>query len=210
MRSCRETVARLNQEPTMSGRYRSELDGELLALYPAPRLESLTGLYLCEDLRALVPRGGSYVYTNFITSLDGRIALVSPETEQLEVPQRKANPRDWRLFLELAAPADAVIVSGGYLTALANDPTRAGPPFSGEVPPDLIDFREELGLAKQPALVIVTDEIPSGYAKVLERFSDRDVIVATMGDSYFPASVAGDLRIAGAEVLRLAQETVDE
>jgi hypothetical protein len=72
----------------MSGRYRSELDGELLALHPAPRLESLTGLYLCEDLRALVPRGGSYVYTNFITSLDGRIALVSPETEQLEVPQR--------------------------------------------------------------------------------------------------------------------------
>jgi hypothetical protein len=118
----------------MSDQDRSELDSRLQALYPTSGKESLSGLYLCEDLRASVPEAGTYVYTNFITSLDGRIALKSPETGQLEVPQRTANPRDWRLFLNLAAPADAMIVSGAYLTELAKNPTRAGPPFSGEAP----------------------------------------------------------------------------
>jgi hypothetical protein len=71
----------------MNEQDRCELDGRLQALYPALGKESLSGLYLCEDLRGLVPKVGSYVCTNFITSLDGRIALEDPQTGELEVPQ---------------------------------------------------------------------------------------------------------------------------
>jgi riboflavin biosynthesis pyrimidine reductase len=197
------------EEPTMSEQDRRELDGRLRALYPALGKESLSGLYLCENLRDLVPKVGSYVYTNFITSLDGRIALENPQTRQLEVPQHIANPRDWRLFLELAAPADAIMVSGNYLSGLANDPTQAGPPFSDEAPADLIEFREARGLARQPALVVVTDQIPSEVSKALDRLAERRFIVATVGDISIPAATAQDLRTAGAEVLRLGKKSVE-
>jgi len=190
----------------MSAQHLSKLDSGLEVLYPGSGEEPLTGLYLCEDLRASIPRAGTYIYTNFISSLDGRIALESSETGQLEVPQNTTNIRDWRLFLELAAPADAVIVSGSYLNALADDPSSAGPPFSGEAPPDLIEFRQALGLERQPALVVVTRSLKVPV-EALVRLAGRRVILATVIEAPEPA--AEDLRTAGIEVLRLGPKSVD-
>jgi riboflavin biosynthesis pyrimidine reductase len=178
----------------------------LEVLYPEAGTAGLTGLYLCEDLRSRVPGEGSHVYTNFITSLDGRIALERSETGQLAVPRATANARDWRLLLELAAPADALIVSGRYLRQLAEGEAQAWPPFSGEAPPDLVAFREERGLVRHPALVVVTRSLEVPFT-VLERLSDRRLILATVDEADARASAV--LAGAGAEVLRLGAGSVD-
>jgi riboflavin biosynthesis pyrimidine reductase len=179
---------------------------ELEALYPAAGKSGLKGLYLCEDLRSLVPVDGSYVYTNFVASLDGRIAVERPDSGRLAVPGSTANARDWRLLLELAAPADALIVSGRYLRQLAAGEAQAWPPFSGEAPSDLVVFRERQGLVRQPALVVVTRTLDLPVA-ALERLSDRRLILATGHQA--DGKTAAILEGVGAEVLRLGDGDVD-
>lgn len=184
----------------------AEQGRELRELYPGAGRVPLHGLYLCQDLRRRVPAAGAYIYTNFITSLDGRIALVRADTGELGVPQQTANPRDWRLLLELAAPADAIIVSGRYLRQLAAGTAQAWPPFSGEAAADLDAFREAQALPAQPVLVVVSRSLDVPVA-ALPRLAERRVIVATVDEA--PAARLSALRAAGAEVLRLGGADVD-
>ena len=51
---------------------------KLICLYPESGTAPLQGLYLRSDIRARAALS-PLVYTNFITSLDGRIALVRPD-----------------------------------------------------------------------------------------------------------------------------------
>jgi hypothetical protein len=86
----------------------------LLRLYPEPRQEvELRGLYLAHELHR---RGGPhapFVYADFVSSLDGRIAVADL------VPPELIGGNDLRLLLELQAQADCVITHAGYLRALA-------------------------------------------------------------------------------------------
>lgn len=188
-------------EPEGTGR------GGLRMLYPEPAKVPLSGLYLCEDLRALIPDSGSFVYSNFITSLDGRIAISDPDTGRLGVPDQTANPRDWRLLLELAAPADAIVLSGRHVRELGEGTAQAWPPFSAGAPEDLLEFRDRQSLPSQPALIVVTRSLALP-ARVLEQLAvARRVIVATVDDA--PQAGFETARAAGAEVLRLGNASVD-
>lgn len=131
---------------------------ELLRLFPTPiEAVPLEGLYLAHALRARGDSPRAFVYTNFIASLDGRIAINSPRTASLRIPQAIANPRDWRLFQELAAQADVLIISGRYVRQLANGSAQDILPISGELGyQDLLAWRQAQGLAPQPAAVIVS------------------------------------------------------
>src|SRR5262245_3166419 len=85
----------------------------LVRMLPSPGGEvPLHGLYMSERFAPPAERSGSFVYANFITSLDGRISLPDPRTLKRTVPRAIANGRDWRLFQELAACADALLTSG--------------------------------------------------------------------------------------------------
>lgn len=88
----------------------------VLPLYPQPGpVRPLRDLYLDHDLRG---SGPALIYANFITSLDGCVAL--PDARGVfGVPTAIANARDWWLFQELAIQADALLVSGRYLRARA-------------------------------------------------------------------------------------------
>lgn len=55
--------------------------------------------------------------------MDGRIAGALPGERRQRVPAATANPRDWRLYQELAGHADVLITSGRYLRDL--DASRA-------------------------------------------------------------------------------------
>ena len=181
--------------------------GGLRMLFPEPKQVPLAGQYLCEDLRSHIPHSGAFVYSNFITSLDGRIAVTRPETGRLGVPTQTANPRDWRLLLELAAPADAVVVSGRHVRELGEGTSQAWPPFSNDAPADLLAFRARQALPPQPALIVVTRslELP---ARVLEQLAAaRRLIVATVDDA--PRAGVDAAKAAGAEVLRLGGPSVD-
>jgi len=152
----------------------------MLKLFPAPvEAVSLEGLYLAHDLRALGHASRPFVYTNFIASLDGRIAVKSSHTGSLAVPKEIANPRDWRLFQELAAQADALITTGRYARELAAGHAQDVLPLSPKPEyRDLLAWRMERGLAPQPAVVIVSASLDFPLPRTLLE-ADRKVLVAT-------------------------------
>src|SRR5438874_782259 len=91
----------------------SRMDAYVDRLYPAPALRvSLAGLYHNHHLPARASGSDHYVYGNFIASIDGRITEALPGAHRRARPLATRHPHYWRLYLELAAQDDAVIVSG--------------------------------------------------------------------------------------------------
>src|SRR4051794_38428206 len=134
-------------------------DGKnVLRISPGPSAPvPLHGLYLRDPLRPAARGAQPFVYTNFITSLDGRISLPDPQTAKRTVPRAIANTRDWRLFQELAACADSLVMSARYVRDLPRGITATSFPVSVKAEHgDLLQWRLEQGLAPQPAIVIVT------------------------------------------------------
>lgn len=132
----------------------------LIRLLPQPTTERpLTGTYLTHQLRRIQRRGRPFIYANFVTSLDGRIAIPRADGSGLTVPKAIANERDWRLFQELAAQADLIISSGRYLREWAEGKAQEilqvdDPRFA-----DLRAWRQEQGLPPQPDLAIISGSL---------------------------------------------------
>jgi riboflavin biosynthesis pyrimidine reductase len=178
-------------------------DGKnVLRIFPGPpEYLPLHGLYLREPLRPTVREARPFVYTNFITSLDGRISLPDPQTAKRHAPPAITNGRDWRLFQELAASADAIVMGARYVRDLPRGVTAASFPMSAKPEHgDLLEWRLARGLAPQPAIVVVTAslELPS-LAALVE--SGRSVYVAT-GNAADPRKIAR-LEADGVRVLRV-------
>lgn len=154
---------------------------QVLQLYPLPAAERpLRGLYLGHDLRQYGPRlGRAYVYTNYVTSLDGRIAIPRPGGRGMMVPPSTANDRDWRMFQELAVQADVIITSGRYLRDYADGRAQEilrvydNPLFA-----DLGRWRVDHGLSPQPDLAVVSGSLDFPIPEALTQ-GDRRVIVFT-------------------------------
>lgn len=165
-------------------------DDQVLRLRPAPVVTvPLRGLYLQESLRPRGTPGRPCVYASFIASLDGRIALPRPDTGTLAPPPAITNPRDWRLFQELAAAADVVVTSGRYMRDLAAGSAQDTLPVSDRPEfADLHAWRRTRGLAPQPAVVILTRRVDVPIPDVLRR-SGRRLYIAT-GVAPAPAEVA--------------------
>lgn len=134
---------------------------DLLRLFPEPAARRpLRGLYLDEALRPSGTRTRPFVYASFVASLDGRISQPDPETRTRKPPAAITNPRDWRLFQELAASADVLVTSGRYIRDLAAGGAQAGLPVSRASEfEDLLAWRKERRLAPQPAVVIVSGSL---------------------------------------------------
>lgn len=151
----------------------------VLRLFPGPAAAaSLRGLYLGDSLRPSGTPAQPFVYASFIASLDGRIALVDPETHAFKVPRAIANPRDWRLFQELAASADVLVTSGRYIRDLADGVAQDDLPVSGKPEfADLHAWRRARGLAPQPAVAIVTNHLDLPIPEALLQ-SGRKIYIA--------------------------------
>lgn len=189
-------------------------------LYPLPGKEvGLQGLYLGHGLRREGERlGRAFIYANFVTSLDGRIAVKHPTKPGLTVPKEVANDRDWRLFQELAVQADIVITTGRYLRDYADG--RAQEILTVHEDPryaDLQQWRAGQGLKPQPDLAVLSNSldflIPDALAK-----AERRVIIFTSGKAD-PAQVkelkeqTGEVVVAGDERVegeRLRKELTDK
>jgi riboflavin biosynthesis pyrimidine reductase len=152
-------------------------------LYPTPSQERpLKGTYLAHQLRRYSQASGSaFVYSNFITSLDGRIAIPHPTRPGLMVPKDTANDRDWRLFQELAVQADLIISSGRYLRDWADGRAQEilrvdDPEFA-----DLKAWRLEQGLSPQPDIAVISGSLRFPIPDVLTA-GGRKVVVFTTAD----------------------------
>jgi riboflavin biosynthesis pyrimidine reductase len=126
-------------------------------LFPPPFEEvELRGLYLQLELHHIGTPEHPFVYANFLTSLDGRIALEDPQGGTF-LPKTLTTPDDFRLFLELEAQADCLITHGGYLRSLAQK--RLGNILQiglDERSRDLANWRTRHGLAPQPDIVVAS------------------------------------------------------
>jgi len=182
---------------------------ELLQLYPPPSREvALEGIYLSHDIRREAAEGGrAFVYTNYVVSLDGRIAVPRRDRPGLTVPKAIANERDWRLFQELAIQADIIITSGRYLRDYADGHVQEiltvydDPAFA-----DLQAWRSEQGLSPQPDLAVISASLSFPIPPVLLE-SGRRVVVFTV-DGADPARVEA-LEAQAGEVYAVGATTVD-
>jgi len=130
-------------------------------IYPVPAQEiELEGAYLEHDLRQIAAKTGRLiVYANFITSLDGRIAIPRGEGEGLGVPKSTVNDRDWRLFQELAAQADILISSGRYLRDRAAGNAQEIFQVTDPRYADLQDWRKKQGLQPYPDIAVLSQQL---------------------------------------------------
>jgi len=131
-------------------------DLNLQQLYPCLHTAvPVSRLYLQHCLHREGSREHPFVYTNYVTTLDGRIALEYPHSGRSSIPAAITSEVDQRLYQELAAQADVLLTSGRYLRQLADGTAQHAPPIS-EAQGDLLQWRREQGMAPQPALVILT------------------------------------------------------
>jgi riboflavin biosynthesis pyrimidine reductase len=174
-------------------------------LYPLPAAERpLEGTYLDHELRQYNDQTGkAFVYGNFVTSLDGRIAIPHPTRSGLMVPKNTANDRDWRLFQELAAQADLIISSGRYLRDWADGRAQEILRVDDPQLADLKEWRLAQGLPPQPDIAVISGSLKFPIPDVL-RAGGRKVIVFTTANPD-PERVkeieanAGQVIIAGAD-----------
>jgi riboflavin biosynthesis pyrimidine reductase len=183
-------------------------------LYPQQISElPLRGAYLAHDLRQFGIRNGRpYIYSNYITSVDGRIAVPREDGSGMTVPKDTANERDWRLFQELAVQADLIISSGRYLRDWAEGRAQEilrvdDPQFA-----DLRQWRLERGLSPQPDIAIISGSLRFPIPEMLSA-GGRKVIVFTAAsadperiqvieESAGQVIVAGEKGVEGADMVR--------
>ena len=148
-------------------------------LPPTGTERELHGLYLHEGLHTRGNATRPFVYSNYVSSIDGRIALPSPDHRSHQVPAAIGNARDWRLFQELAAQADVLITSARYFRQ-ANvgehqDQLPVGPTDNFA---DLRAWRQQQGLAAQPDVVILSNSLDIPVA-ALRAYPNRRLFLAT-------------------------------
>jgi riboflavin biosynthesis pyrimidine reductase len=184
------------------------MDEDILELYPNPgRKHRLTGLYLGQSLAAGSSSGKRpFIYSNFISSLDGRIAVPGQHRNTHQVPPAIANARDWRLFQELAAQADLLITSARYFRQVGANEAQAELPL-GSAPEfdDLRDWRSVQGLSPQPDIAVFSAslDIP---ATALNQYKDRKIFLIT-GAAADPEKLAAINESSPVQVITCGSQT---
>jgi len=156
------------------------MDQDVLELYPdSGNKHALQGLYMGQVLehprRTQIP----FIYSNFISSLDGRMAVPGPDRNSHQVPEAIANPRDWRLFQELAAQADLLITSARYFRQAAEQEAQAELPVgSGPEFDDLREWRIRQGLSPQPDIAVFSASLDIPVESI-RLYEDRTLYLIT-------------------------------
>jgi len=152
----------------------------LLELYPkAQQSCGLQGCYLALALHRQAAVGEVLIYANYIASVDGRISVRNDTSGEYVVPDAIANPRDWRLYQELAAQADVMLTSARYFRQLATGTAQDLLPVGMQAAyADLGVWRKEQGMASQPDVVVISRSLDIPEA-ALEKVQDRRVMVCT-------------------------------
>lgn len=170
----------------------------LIQLFPEHSSDvDVHGLYLRHRVHRLGSPQAPFVYANFVTSVDGRIALRNAAGDSW-LPKELTSSNDFRLFRELHAQADCLITHGGYLRAL--EAGRLGNVLQVGVHNDaeLADWRLQQGLSAQPAVVIASSSLEFELPDSL-RAAGQTLLIATGSNA--DARRVDDWRDKGIEVL---------
>lgn len=180
------------------------MTGPIQRLFPPPcGTVGLRGLYLGLELYRQGTPEKPFVYANFLSSLDGRIALEDAEGVAY-LPKSLTTPGDFRLFQELQAQADCLITHGGYLRSLQAG--RLGNILQvglREDSADLARWRLEQGLKPQPDIAIASASLDFPMPPSI-RDHGQNVYIAT-GQKADPAKI-GYWQAQGFEVIVAGEE----
>lgn len=149
-------------------------------LFPSPGAQCpLEGLYLQHRLHTRGQSNRPFVYSNFITTLDGRIAIGISDRTTHTIPAATGNPRDWRLYQELAGQADLLITSGRfYRQSIIGEAQDILPVDNQPVFADIRNWRIGQGLREQPDIAILTGSLDIPLS-ALEPYRERRILVIT-------------------------------
>jgi len=148
----------------------------LLHLYPQSGEKSaIKGLYLAHQIHKLGTTEAPFVYANFLSSLDGRIALEDVSQSTTYIPKHLTTASDFRLFMELHAQADCLITHGGYMRALGEG--RLGNILQIR-DKDLAKWRQNNDLKAQPDVIIASASLNFPMHNSLHEYA-QTVYIAT-------------------------------
>lgn len=174
------------------------IDTVITQCVPQPfQTRPLTGLYLEHRLHLLGTYEKPVVYGNFLTSLDGRIAIGADESNSI-TPAGLGTAEDWYLLQELEAQADCIVVHGAYLRAL--EAGRLGNVLQvgiDEATQSLKAWRLQNGLNPQPDVVVVSASLDFSVPPSVS-FNHQRVIIAT--NEHAPPDRVQQLRDKGFQV----------
>ncbi|MDW3095336.1 MAG: dihydrofolate reductase family protein [Gammaproteobacteria bacterium] len=164
------------------------MNKKVVRLYPGGgESVPLRGLYLRQDQPVLGNIKGNsslpYIYANFLTSLDGRIALREASEDYYQLPGLLKSDEDFMLFLELYARADCIITHAGYMRAL--NAGRLGNVLQLPESSDtqyMHDWRQLQGLKKNPDVVILSGSLDFPWHSSLDS-SEQKVHIVTGGNA---------------------------
>lgn len=188
----------------------------LLGLYPRYNKKvPLAGLYLAQRLQTQGTAEHPFVYANFLSSLDGRIALEDTAQQSSPfIPKHITTKSDFALFMELHAQADCLITHGGYLRALGEK--RLGNILQIKNQ-ELVEWRRHNDLQPQPAVIIASASLDFPMHCSL-RAHKQTVLIATGQNansdriqywrkSGYPVLICGEDRmVQGEALIRLLKE----
>jgi len=154
----------------------------VVQLYPQPGGSlPLKGLYLSHDGLAQVNEPANnfpLVYANFLTSIDGRIALKTSDEKYYRLPWQLKSDEDFLLLLELYAHADCIITHGGYMRSLSEG--RLGNvlqlPQTSETE-YIHDWRKQQGMKSNPDVTIVSGSLDFPWHSSLDNPTQKVHIV---------------------------------
>ena len=156
------------------------MNKEVVCLYPDFGVaEPLQGLYLRQNFCADRDASRPFVYANFLSSLDGRIALRESQQEHYQLPTTLKSDEDFRLFLELYAHADCIVTHSGYMRSLVAG--RLGNVL--QIPrlewtQYIHAWRKEQGMSPAPDVIIVSGSLDFPWHESLSE-SQQNVYIAT-------------------------------
>ena len=182
---------------------------QLLRLFPQSSITfELEKLYLQHHGWYSPNLGKPTVVANFLTSLDGRIAVSPDRSSDPQLPKSLTSKEDFRLFLELYAQADCLITHGGYLRALSEN--RLGNILqlpNDAIYDDLHAWRKEQGLAKHPDIVIASASLNFPIHPSLHD-SGQKIYIATGQNS--DATLLKEWQTQGYEILQTGNSSYVE
>jgi riboflavin biosynthesis pyrimidine reductase len=186
-------------------------------LFPAPSITTpLSGLYLSHELRRRGSPEHPYIYSNFVASVDGRISQPDPITHRRGPPPAITHHNDWRLYLELAAQADAVVTSSSRLRELCNKDENELQCVRETAEGDLKAWRDANRLTPHPACIVLANSLDMPWETLAQRAHGEIIVLSSAAPSSEQRRMIGAAsvelitvsggNVSGADVLDVARQ----
>lgn len=178
---------------------------DVLRVMPAPQVQiPINELYLQRDLRDEQREHLPFVYTNFVSSLDGRIAVRDPDSGRWHIPAALQTTEDQRLYMALAAQADVIICSARHANAMLRDDKLLPFPYlKAQDQCDLKQWRLAHGRSESPALAIASTRLQFDGGKLQEKLACPIYVITGTGAD---TAALDAMRSAGVEVRVMGNE----